>query len=60
VLILPSGRSASWELGYAMGRGAKGYVIQFDNFEPELMYREAKFITNMDELFNEFGEPQER
>lgn len=43
-----------------MGRGAKGYVIQFDNFEPELMYREAKFITNMDELFNEFGEPQER
>src|SRR5262252_7936142 len=51
VLVLPSGRSASWELGYAMGHGKRGYVVQFDDFEPELMYSEAKILTGMDELF---------
>jgi hypothetical protein len=57
VLVLPSGRSASWELGYAMGQGKPGAVIQFGEVEPELMYREAKIITTMAELFDEFGEP---
>lgn len=28
VLVLPSGRSASWELGYAMGAGKPGIVFQ--------------------------------
>lgn len=60
VLVLPSGRSASWEHGHAMGRGAKGYVVMFDAFEPELMYREATIITTMNELFDAFGEPIER
>lgn len=59
VLVLPSGRSASWEFGYAMGQGKVGYVVQFDMVEPELMYREAILITTMDELFEEFGEPAE-
>lgn len=57
VLVLPSGRSASWEFGYAMGQGKRGYVVQFDKFEPELMYSEATILTNMDELFDAFGEP---
>lgn len=57
VLVLPSGRSASWEFGYAMGQGKPGYVVQFDKVEPELMYREAKILTNMNELFDAFGEP---
>lgn len=59
VLVLPSGRSASWELGYAMGQDKRGYVVQLDGFEPELMYREAMLITSMDELFDAFGEPKE-
>jgi hypothetical protein len=60
VLVLPSGRSASWEFGYAMGQGKRGAVVQFDAIEPELMYREAEIITSMDELFDAFGEPIEQ
>jgi len=60
VLVLPSGRSASWEFGYAMGQGKKGVVIQLDAVEPELMYREATIVTTMNELFDAFGEPVER
>jgi hypothetical protein len=60
VLVLPSGRSASWELGYAMGQRKPGYVVQLENVEPELMYREAALIASMDELFDAFGEPAER
>ncbi len=58
VLVLPSGRSASWELGYAMGAGKRGVVVQLDKIEPELMYREAQIVTSMDELFDLFGEPK--
>lgn len=57
VLVLPSGRSASWEFGFAMGHGKRGAVVMFDKAEPELMYHEAKIITSMSELFDEFGEP---
>jgi nucleoside 2-deoxyribosyltransferase len=60
VLLLPSGRSASWEFGYAMGQGKPGYVLMLDKCEPELMYREAKILTSLDELFDAFGEPKER
>lgn len=55
VLVLPSGRSASWEFGYAMGQGKRGIVIQFDVVEPELMYSEAEIATNTGELFEIFG-----
>jgi hypothetical protein len=57
VLVLPSGRSASWEFGYAMAQGKRGVVVQLDEFEPELMYREAEFVTSMDELFDVFAPP---
>lgn len=60
VLVLPSGRSASWEFGYAMGQGKRGAVVIFDKAEPELMYREAEIITSMDDLFDAFGEPVSR
>lgn len=59
ILLLPSGRSASWELGYAMGKGKKGYVLQLEEFEPELMYSEAEFLTSIEDLFRVFGEPKE-
>lgn len=58
VFVLPCGRSASWEFGYAMGQGKAGYVVQLEPQEPELMFREAKIITSMNELFDVFGEPQ--
>jgi len=55
VLVLPSGRSASWEHGNAMGQGKRGYVVMFDTCEPELMYLEATIITTMNELFDAFA-----
>jgi hypothetical protein len=58
VLVLPSGRSASWEFGYAMGQGKLGYVLQLGRVEPELMYREAKILASMGELLGAFGEPE--
>jgi hypothetical protein len=59
VYVLPCGRSASWEFGYAMGQGKAGYVIAFEETEPELMFREARIITTMTEFFEAFGEPVE-
>lgn len=59
VFVLPCGRSASWEFGYAMGQGKRGYVVAFEPCEPELMFREATILTSMDELFDAFGEPTE-
>lgn len=55
VYVLPCGRSASWEFGYAMGQGKAGYVVMFDKDEPELMFREATILTSMDDLFDVFG-----
>lgn len=59
VYVMPCGRSASWELGYAIGQGKKGYVVMFEEGEPDLMFSEATIVTNMDELFSAFGEPTE-
>lgn len=59
VYVLPCGKSASWEFGYAMGQGKRGYVVQFEAAEPELMFREATIIESMGELFDAFGEPIE-
>jgi len=50
VYVLPCGRSASWEFGYAMGQGKRCYVVQLEPQEPELMFREATFITSLDGL----------
>lgn len=60
VYVLPCGRSAAWEFGYAMGQGKPGYVVALEATEPELMFREATIITTMNELFDAFGEPVER
>ena len=55
VYVLPCGRSASWEFGYAMGQGKRGYVVAFEPCEPELMFREATILANMNELFDAFA-----
>jgi hypothetical protein len=50
VLVLPSGRSASWELGYAMGKGKSAIVHMPDKCEPELMYRGATIVDRLPDL----------
>ena len=57
VLVLPSGRSASWEFGHIMGQGKPGVVYMPEPCEPELMYSEARILVSEDELrahFNPF------
>lgn len=57
VLVLPSGRSASWEFGYAMGQRKRAAVVMLEPCEPELMYRGAQILTTMDEMFDAFALP---
>lgn len=47
VLVLPSGRSASYELGWCMGAGKRGIVLVAEPCEPELMYRGATIVGDM-------------
>jgi len=55
LLVLPAGKSASWELGYAQGLGKSTYVLQLGDEEPELMFREAIFCGSFAELFRAVG-----
>lgn len=59
VAVLPFGRSSSWELGFAMGLGKPGFLVCFEQTEPELMFRQATLLTSVDEIFDAFGEPIE-
>jgi len=58
VYVLPCGRSASWEFGYAMGQGKRAYVVMFEPDEPDLMFMGAEIIGDMDQFFACFGEPK--
>lgn len=56
VLVLPCGRSAHLELGYAVGAGKKTYVLLIDQQEPELMALMCTdVLTSTDQLFDVFG-----
>lgn len=47
ILVLPCGRSAHLEAGYAVGAGKPIYIYVPENkTEPELMYKMATMITN--------------
>ena len=50
VLVLPSGRSASFEFGWAVGAGKRGAIVMFEACEPELMYSGQPILTTIDEL----------
>lgn len=52
VLVLPCGRSAHLELGWAVGMGkATAIYLDDDGFEPELMYRMVNHLaTDMGDL----------
>lgn len=44
VLVLPCGRSAHLELGYAIGAGKETFVLMLEQQEPELMYKMATHL----------------
>lgn len=45
VLVMPCGRSAHLELGWATGAGKPSCILLSDEAEPELMYKLADFIA---------------
>jgi hypothetical protein len=51
VLVMPCGRSAHLELGYAVGAGKKSIILLSDG-EPELMYR----MVGVDSICISIGE----
>lgn len=56
VLVLPCGRSAHLELGYAVGAGKETFVLMLEQSEPELMYKMVDHIClNMHELLGALG-----
>lgn len=52
VLLLPSGRSASWEFGWALGAEKQGAVIMMQPCEPELMYAGNPILTTTKEVMD--------
>ncbi len=46
VLVLPCGRSAHLELGWAVGQGKRTAILTQDGQEPELMYKMVDFVTS--------------
>jgi hypothetical protein len=51
VLVLPCGRSAHLELGYAIGLKQRTAILMLEPSEPELMYKLADVIcSSVDEL----------
>ena len=59
VLVLPCGRSAHLELGYAIGQGKPGIVFwpSDEPMEPDLMYALAQYIVvSSSELFHALEE----
>lgn len=58
VLVMPCGRSAHLELGWAIGAGKPAFIL-LDDGEPELMYRMATALcVGMGELLGELREAQ--
>lgn len=45
VMVLPCGKSAHLELGWAVGAGKRTAILCEDPIEPELMYRMVDFIA---------------
>lgn len=65
IMILPCGKSAHMELGYAAGKGSKEIIVfspcGFEPGEWEVMYGFAQLLTdNLSELFQYLIDLQER
>lgn len=50
LLVLPAGKSAAWEYGFAHGRGKYCGVIWFGEDEPDLMFKGTPIIASLSEL----------
>lgn len=50
VLVLPCGRSAHLEAGWASGAGKRLIILLAEGCEPELMYRMAELATTIEEV----------
>lgn len=46
VLVLPCGRSAHLELGWAVGQGKRTAILTQNGQEPELMYKMVDLVTS--------------
>lgn len=58
VLVLPCGRSAHLELGWAVGAGKRTVIITQDGEEPELMAKMVDHIAvGLDDALDFLGEP---
>lgn len=56
VLVLPCGKSAHLELGWAVGAGKRTAILLEDPVEPELMYRMVDYLaTGLDGLTQWLG-----
>ena len=53
ILVLPCGKSAHLELGWAVGAGKRTAILLEDPVEPELMYRMVDYMAPT--LFNLLG-----
>lgn len=53
--VLPFGKSASWEMGFAHGLGKPCFLWWEEHYEPELMFREAELIRGTIGLTALFG-----
>lgn len=53
VMVMPCGRSAHLEMGYAIGKGKRTIILQLDAAEPELMYKLADdIVTDLNDLID--------
>lgn len=50
VAVLPFGKSAAWEFGYAKGRGKRCYLLWTGIEEPELMFSDTLIVRSIDDL----------
>ena len=52
IFVHPAGRSASFELGYAVAKGKKClvYIPEFEKVEPELMFSDCAFAPSEDAM----------
>jgi len=50
VFVLPCGRSASFELGFAVGQGKRAIVLALEKTEPELMFADCEVLVSLAEL----------
>jgi hypothetical protein len=59
VLVLPCGKSAHLELGWAVGAGKRTAILLEDPMEPELMYRMVDHLApSLDDLLDWLGVEQ--